>query len=210
MLANAAIVEAVAAAIAELDLPNLVVDPVMIAKGGDRLLERGGGRGDQGRAAAAGRSRDAEHARSRGAGRDRRSGRSTTCARPARRILRAGPARRSGEGGAPATARSRSTSCARRHGQFELRGPRFETRHTHGTGCTLASAIAANLALGLDDRGALVQAREYLEGAIRHAPGLGRGTGRSTISGGYTEMDGAVARSRSAKLGAGSSIGGAR
>ena len=39
MLANAAIVEAVAAAIGGLDLPNLVVDPVMIAKGGDRLLE---------------------------------------------------------------------------------------------------------------------------------------------------------------------------
>src|SRR5512138_1202955 len=38
MLANAAIVEAVAATIAELDLPNLVVDPVMTAKGGDRLL----------------------------------------------------------------------------------------------------------------------------------------------------------------------------
>src|SRR6476646_10133714 len=39
MLATAAIVEAVAATIAELDLPNLVVDPVMIAKGGGRLLE---------------------------------------------------------------------------------------------------------------------------------------------------------------------------
>jgi hydroxymethylpyrimidine/phosphomethylpyrimidine kinase len=39
MLANAAIVEAVASTIAELDLPNLVVDPVMIAKGGDHLLD---------------------------------------------------------------------------------------------------------------------------------------------------------------------------
>src|SRR5580765_5040614 len=39
MLATAAIVEAVAATIAEMDLPNLVVDPVMIAKGGDRLLD---------------------------------------------------------------------------------------------------------------------------------------------------------------------------
>ena len=39
MLANAAIVEAVAAAIVELDLPDVVVDPVMVAKGGDRLLE---------------------------------------------------------------------------------------------------------------------------------------------------------------------------
>src|SRR5262249_30515854 len=39
MLANAAIVEAVAAAISDLDLPHVVVDPVMVAKGGDRLLE---------------------------------------------------------------------------------------------------------------------------------------------------------------------------
>src|SRR5215510_2764428 len=39
MLANAAIVEAVTATIAELDLPLLVVDPVMVAKGGDRLLD---------------------------------------------------------------------------------------------------------------------------------------------------------------------------
>src|SRR5215831_11377089 len=40
MLATAAIVEAVAATIAEMELPNLVVDPVMIAKGGDRLLDQ--------------------------------------------------------------------------------------------------------------------------------------------------------------------------
>ena len=39
MLASAAIVEAVAAAVESLDLPNLVVDPVMVAKGGDHLLE---------------------------------------------------------------------------------------------------------------------------------------------------------------------------
>ena len=39
MLANAAIVEAVAAAIRALDLPQVVVDPVMVAKGGDRLLD---------------------------------------------------------------------------------------------------------------------------------------------------------------------------
>ena len=47
MLANAAIVEAVAAAIVELELPNVVVDPVMIAKGGDRLLESDAVDGDQ-------------------------------------------------------------------------------------------------------------------------------------------------------------------
>jgi hydroxymethylpyrimidine/phosphomethylpyrimidine kinase len=51
------------------------------------------------------------------------------------------------------------------------------TRHTHGTGCTLASAIAANLASGLTDRLAVERARDYLDGAIRHAPGIGKGHG---------------------------------
>ena len=60
MLATAAIVEAVAAAIVELDLPDVVVDPVMVAKGGDRLLEERRGRGDQARAAAAHARPDAE------------------------------------------------------------------------------------------------------------------------------------------------------
>ena len=60
---------------------------------------------------------------------------------------------------------------------FELRGPRLPGRHTHGTGCTFAAAIAANLALGRDVEVALEEARRYLEGAIRHAPGLGRGHG---------------------------------
>jgi hydroxymethylpyrimidine/phosphomethylpyrimidine kinase len=60
---------------------------------------------------------------------------------------------------------------------FELRGRRIQTVHTHGTGCTLSSAIAANLALGLAPREALSRAREYLEGAILHAPRIGRGHG---------------------------------
>jgi hydroxymethylpyrimidine/phosphomethylpyrimidine kinase len=55
--------------------------------------------------------------------------------------------------------------------------PRIATRHTHGTGCTLASAIAAGLAQGLDLEGAVVRARSYVQRAIAGAPGLGRGHG---------------------------------
>ena len=60
-------------------------------------------------------------------------------------------------------------------GSIEIRGPRLPGRHTHGTGCTLSAAIAANLANGMDDEAAIRAARKYLEGAIRHAPQLGGG-----------------------------------
>ena len=55
--------------------------------------------------------------------------------------------------------------------------PRIDTRATHGTGCTLASAIAAYIARGEAIEPAVEQARAYLMQAIRHAPGLGRGHG---------------------------------
>ena len=54
---------------------------------------------------------------------------------------------------------------------------RIETVHTHGTGCTLASAIATGLAQGLALRHAVERARAYLIEAIRTAPNLGRGHG---------------------------------
>jgi hydroxymethylpyrimidine/phosphomethylpyrimidine kinase len=55
--------------------------------------------------------------------------------------------------------------------------PRVATRHTHGTGCTLASAIAAGLAQGLGVESAVERARNYVQRAIVGAPGLGRGHG---------------------------------
>ena len=55
--------------------------------------------------------------------------------------------------------------------------PRIATRHTHGTGCTLASAIAASLAQGQDVENAVDRARTYVQRAIAGAPGLGRGHG---------------------------------
>jgi len=55
--------------------------------------------------------------------------------------------------------------------------PRLMTRHTHGTGCTFASGIAAGLAQGLDVETAVDRARAYVQRAIAGAPGLGRGYG---------------------------------
>jgi hydroxymethylpyrimidine/phosphomethylpyrimidine kinase len=175
MLATAAIVEAVAAAIDSLELPDVVVDPVMIAKGGDRLLA------DE--AVAMVRTEllrramvttpnvpEAEvlaemriHSR-----RDMEIA--------ARRIHGLGARVVVVKGGHMDGAESVDV-VATPDRLFELRGPRLPGPHTHGTGCTFAAAVAANLALGESVEASLHHARAYLEGAIRHAPGLGGGHG---------------------------------
>jgi len=62
-------------------------------------------------------------------------------------------------------------------GEDVLAFPRLKTRHTHGTGCTLATAIACGLAQGLSLPLAVGRAREYLQAAIATAPRLGHGHG---------------------------------
>ncbi|HZB25259.1 MAG TPA: bifunctional hydroxymethylpyrimidine kinase/phosphomethylpyrimidine kinase [Vicinamibacterales bacterium] len=175
MLANSEIVEVVADALEAFGMKNVVLDPVMIAKGGDRLLEPS--------AIDAIASRllpladvvtpnvpEAEVLA--GMSIESRS----DMEEAGRRILARGPRVVLVKGGhmeGPASVDLAVTA----DGTFELRGERFETTSTHGTGCTLASAIAANLALGRPLREALSLAREYVEGAIRNAPGIGAGHG---------------------------------
>lgn len=175
MLGTAAIVEAVAAAIAALELPHVVVDPVMIAKGGDRLLDA------DAVAALASELLPQAHVVTPNvpeaealAGMTVRS--VEDMRRAGERILRMGPRVVLVKGGHLDGPDSTDVACAA-SGTFELTRPRVATAHTHGTGCTLSSAIAANLARGLSDREAIEAAREYLDGAIRHAPGLGKGQG---------------------------------
>jgi hydroxymethylpyrimidine/phosphomethylpyrimidine kinase len=52
-----------------------------------------------------------------------------------------------------------------------------DTSNTHGTGCTMAAAIAANLALGKDLWPAVQQAKHYVTTALKYALDIGRGTG---------------------------------
>jgi hydroxymethylpyrimidine/phosphomethylpyrimidine kinase len=175
MLATAEIVRAVARTLGGLGLHQIVVDPVMIAKGGDRLLNED--------AVDALRTSllplahvvtpnipEAEVL----AGRRIHSLEDMHAA--AQRILESGPRVvliKGGHASGP-----ESIDVARTAGGvFEIRGPRIESQNTHGTGCTLSSAIAANLALGLADEDAIREARRYLEGAIRHAPDIGGGHG---------------------------------
>ena len=58
-----------------------------------------------------------------------------------------------------------------------FRGERIDNPNTHGTGCTLSSAIAANLALGLPLEESVARAKDYLSGALRAMLDLGAGSG---------------------------------
>ena len=62
-------------------------------------------------------------------------------------------------------------------GTQRFESPRIDTRHTHGTGCTLASAGACSLAQGIGVEDAVRRARDFVLGAIRAAPGFGSGHG---------------------------------
>nr|WP_300005286.1 bifunctional hydroxymethylpyrimidine kinase/phosphomethylpyrimidine kinase [Tissierella sp.] len=63
-------------------------------------------------------------------------------------------------------------------GKFDwVEGARIDNENTHGTGCTLSSAIATNLAKEMDVREAFIQAKEYLRGAIEDGLDLGEGRG---------------------------------
>lgn len=62
-------------------------------------------------------------------------------------------------------------------GEWIFESPRIQTTSTHGTGCTLASAIAALLAQGRSVPEAVEHGRDYLHGAIKAAKGLGKGHG---------------------------------
>ena len=184
MLATAAIVEAVAAAIAELDLPLVVLDPVLVSSSGERLLDEDGVRALCGELLPRARVVTPNIPEA-----EALSGRriqSTDDARDAaRRIVEMGVAAVIITGGhAP-----QEGSALRAQGSevmdllfdghtfHEFRVARVDSRHTHGTGCTFASAVAAGLALGRDLPEAAARAQAYVAGAIAHAPGLGHGRG---------------------------------
>lgn len=174
MLATSQIVEAVAAAIESFDLPNLVVDPVMVAKSGDHLLDE-----------------EAVHAL-------RwtllRLARVVTPNIPeaevlakmtirtvddmreaARRIATFKPAAVVIKGGHLAGPEIVDVLLDERGAFHEFIGPRVEGPNTHGTGCTFASAIAAHLAKGAPLAQAVREAKDYVAGAMHPGIPLGRG-----------------------------------
>ena len=184
MLANAAIAEAVAAAIAELDLPLVVVDPVLVSSSGDRLLDEDGVRAlctellprarvvtpniPEAEALSGRRIHSMDDAYE--------AARRIQDMGAAAVIITGGHANEKGSG--PGAQGSDVIDVLfDGHAFLELRVPRVESRHTHGTGCTFASAVAAGLALGLALPDAAARAQQYVAGAIAHAPGIGHGRG---------------------------------
>jgi hydroxymethylpyrimidine/phosphomethylpyrimidine kinase len=188
MLATAAIVEAVAAAIEELELPMVVLDPVLVSSSGERLLDADGVQALCRELLPLARvvTPNIPEAEALSGRRIRSLGDARDAARRlqdmgARAVVITG-------GHAPRTAEHSQTTdvidlLVEERTIHEFRTARVESRHAHGTGCTGASAVAAGLALGFALTDAARDAQEYVAGAIRH--GLVIGHGRMVLDHGW-------------------------
>ena len=174
MLASPALVETVAEVLAGLDVP-VVVDPVGVSKHGDSLLAPDAVEPITVALLPAAtvvtpnlweveQLTGVKVEDEAGTARGRRGGQGPR------------PRMGAGQGRSPAR-RARSTCCSTARASTVFTAPRHDNRHTHGTGCTLASAIASHLALGEDVPDAVGRAKEYVTGAIEHGFPLGAGIG---------------------------------
>jgi hydroxymethylpyrimidine/phosphomethylpyrimidine kinase len=181
MLGNAAIVEAVAAAIKELELPFVVVDPVLASSRGDRLLD------DDGMQMLCTELLPLAHVVTPNvpeaealSGKRIESGEDLKDA--ARRIHDMGAAAVLITGGhRPQRLEHRSPEVVDvlfdGHHFLEFHTARIDTPGTHGTGCTFAAAVAAYLALGRPLGDAAERAQRYVAAAIRNRLEIGHGQG---------------------------------
>jgi hydroxymethylpyrimidine/phosphomethylpyrimidine kinase len=164
----------VAEAAARLSLGPLVVDPVMVAKSGDRLLDARAERAYVERlfplaTLVTPNLLEAEAILGRPV-RDVAAMRDA-----ARRLCALGPRAALVKGGALA-GEALDVLCAG-DTLIELPAARVDTRNTHGAGCTLSAAICARLALGEELEDAVRGAKEYLTEALRQSYTVGRGRG---------------------------------
>lgn len=175
MFGSAVLVEAAADAFSRLTGVPVVVDPVLTAKAGERLLEDS--------AVAVLLRRLVPMAAL------------LTPNWPEAAVLTGQPVRSSAEAEAAAWSLIESGARAvlvkgghgadaevvdqlvRPGGVVRFTHPRQDSRHTHGTGCTLSAAIATGLGQGLSLEAAVDLGERFVQAALRHAPGLGRGHG---------------------------------
>jgi hydroxymethylpyrimidine/phosphomethylpyrimidine kinase len=175
MLATAAIVEGVAAAIGELELPLIVLDPVLVSSSGERLLDADGVQAMISELLPLARvvTPNIPEAEALGGVRIASPEDARTAARRIHEMGAAAVIVTGGHGGGTEVVDLLFDG----HQFHEFRARRIESGHTHGTGCTFSSAVAAGLALGENLVDAARRAQQYVGGAIAHAPGIGRGRG---------------------------------
>ncbi len=176
MLGTAQVVRAVADRVAAHEVRNLVVDPVMVAKSGDRLLAE-----DASSALVADllplarvvtpNLPEAEALLGHEIAEDAMEDAAREiCALGCRAVVLKG-----GHGGGDEAIDLFFDAETERIERMSA--PRYDTRNTHGTGCTFASAITAHLAKGLDLRNAVAMAKRFVTEAIRRGLPLGSGHG---------------------------------
>jgi hydroxymethylpyrimidine/phosphomethylpyrimidine kinase len=180
MLSQPAVIETVAAGLERHGARNVVLDPVMIATSGDRLLAPEAVESLKAilvpralvvtpnlpeAAAMLGEPVAEDEAAMRAQG---------------ERLLRLGPGAVLIKGGHAAGAES-ADLLVDADGVQRFASPRLATRNTHGTGCTLSSAIAAGLARGLALRDAVAGAKAYVSAAIAASEGLRIGRGHGPV-----------------------------
>ncbi|MBI4542915.1 MAG: bifunctional hydroxymethylpyrimidine kinase/phosphomethylpyrimidine kinase [Gemmatimonadetes bacterium] len=175
MLGTAELVAAVAAGIARHTLPHYVLDPVMIATSGDRLLDADAERLIATRLVplAALVTPNLEEARILT---EEEVGSLEQMERAGRALLRMG-ARAALVKGGHLRSDEVTDVLATDRAIRRFPRPRLRTTSTHGTGCTLSSAIAAGLALGRPLEQAVADALDFVHRAIAAAPRLGSGHG---------------------------------
>ena len=176
MLATASIVDAVADAVAETGIGNLVVDPVFVSKHGHALLEPEAVDALRRRIlplAALVTPNLPEAAGLVGF----EVGSRDDMRRAADAILAMGPTAVLVKGGHLEGTDDASDLIVDEGGETWLSAPRIDTPHTHGTGCTLSAAIAAHLARGDPLRTAVAAGKAFVTEAIRHALPIGGGIG---------------------------------
>ena len=174
MLANRGIIEAVARKLRQYHARNVVVDPVMVAKSGDLLLRKDACEALIGKLLplATVVTPNLMEASVLTGSRIRSLG---DMKRAARRIHEMGPKHVVVKGGHLKGSATDIFFDGRR--TLELQSPRLDTKNTHGTGCTYASAIATFLALGDEAPEAVRKAKTFITLAIQAGLNLGKGVG---------------------------------
>jgi hydroxymethylpyrimidine/phosphomethylpyrimidine kinase len=181
MLGSAAIIETVAQRIAEYGLPNYVLDPVMVATSGDRLLDR-----------------DAETLIARRLVPlallvtpnlneaeilvEEKVRTPEQMERAGQMLVELGARAALVKGGHLANTDTIVDVLVQKNGVRRFTHQRIETTSTHGTGCTLSAGIAAGLALGRSLEQSVTDALDFVHRAIAAAPGLGRKEGHGPLN----------------------------